>query len=68
MKASYVEHVITELSQRSSSELQSHFQHLDWILKKIENVPSPEKEALLVRLLTASHVDISNEDQPQSSL
>lgn len=50
---SYVEHVLASLSQKPRKDLQEHFSRLDSILARIEGVPSPEKEDLLVELILA---------------
>jgi hypothetical protein len=50
----YIERVISELATKSGEERRSHYQHLDWILQQIEGVPSPEKESLLVYLITST--------------
>jgi hypothetical protein len=50
---SYVEHVLSSLSQKPREDLQEHFNRLDSILARIEGVPSPEKEDLLVQLILA---------------
>jgi hypothetical protein len=47
----YVEHVLSSLSSRTREDLQEHLHHLDTILERIEEVPSPEKESLLVELI-----------------
>jgi hypothetical protein len=50
----YIERVISELANKSAADRRSHYQHLDWILQQIEEVPSPEKESLLVYLITST--------------
>lgn len=50
---SYVEQVLTSLSLKPREDLQEHFNRLDTILARIEGVPSPEKEELLVELILA---------------
>jgi hypothetical protein len=66
----YVKRVISELRKKSDEERTSHFQRLDWILEQISRVPSPEKESLLVYLMTSPHTesDTPSMSQPQSSL
>lgn len=49
----YVEHVITSLSQQPREDLQAHLNRLNTILSRIEGLPSPEKESLLVELILA---------------
>lgn len=47
----YVEQVFASLSRTPHEDLQAHLNHLDYILERIEKVPSPEKESLLVELI-----------------
>ena len=56
----YVEHVLASLSQRPSQDLQAHLNRLDYILKRVADVPSPEKEELLVELV------LHGEERPES--
>lgn len=49
----YVEHVLTSLSHQPREDLQAHLNRLNEILNRIEGVPSPEKESLLVELILA---------------
>jgi hypothetical protein len=64
----YVEHILSSLSQRSTQDLQSHLHRLDSILEQIEKVESPEKEALLVRLILQPHERSGDSEPLQSSL
>ena len=66
----YVKRVISELRKKSDDERTSHFQRLDWILEQIAHVPSPQKESLLVQLMTETHTESEPAplSQPQSSL
>lgn len=47
----YVERVLSSLSLQPQEDLQARLNHLNHILELIENVPSPEKESLLVELI-----------------
>ena len=64
---SFIERALTEISSKSKVDLLSHFNRLARIFRQIENLPSPEKEALLVRLITQQSEE-RGEEQPQSSL
>jgi hypothetical protein len=47
----YIEHVLSSLSLKPREDLQEHLSRLDSILARIEDVPSPEKEDLLIELI-----------------
>lgn len=65
--SSFVERALADINRKPQSEIASHFQHLEWILRQIEDLPSPEKEDILVRLILTS-VTKKVEERPQSSL
>jgi hypothetical protein len=62
----YVEHVLTSLCQKPREDLQSHLNRLDTILEKVNQLPSPEKESLLVQLILTPWEE-SDEAQPLHS-
>ena len=68
MNKAYIEQILSDLDQESCEEHHSHFDYLDWILGKIDGVPSPERESLLVQLLMSAHVRGFDSHRPQSSL
>ena len=64
----YVEHVLSSLSSQTRADLRAHLSRLDAILERIENVPSPEKESLLVELILRGQETLTQEDRDQSSV
>lgn len=68
MNEAYIERILSDLGHENSEEHHSHFEYLDWILDKIDGVPSPEKETLLVQLLLSTRIDNPDVPRPQSSL
>lgn len=51
VQENYVEHVLSSLSAKTREDLRAHLDYLDKILERIDKVPSPEKELLLVELI-----------------
>ena len=51
VQENYVEHVLSSLSAKTREDLREHLDYLDKILERIDKVPSPEKESLLVELI-----------------
>ena len=68
MNSGYIERIVSDLHLENTEEHSSHFDHLDWILGRIEGVPSPEKESLLVDLLTGTPIEDVKAPRPHSSL
>lgn len=64
----YVERVLSSLSSQNKEDLRAHLTHLDEILDRIDNVPSPEKESLLVELILKGRDKPAQQDVAQSSL
>jgi hypothetical protein len=64
----YVERVLSSLSSQPREDLRAHLAHLDGILEQINNVPSPEKESLLVELILKGHDKPSQQNITQSSV
>jgi phage regulator Rha-like protein len=64
---SFIERALAEIASQSKADLISRYNRLERILQQIENVPSPDKEALLVRLITQTPEE-KGEEQPHSSL
>jgi hypothetical protein len=64
----YVEHVLSSLSSQTREDLQAHLSHLNSILDQIDNVPSPEKESLLVELILKGPDKPTHEDIAQPSV
>jgi hypothetical protein len=64
----YVERVLSSLSSQNKEDLRAHLTHLDEILDRIDNVPSPEKESLLVELILKGRDKPAQPDITQSSL
>ena len=67
-QANYVERVLSSLSTQNKEDLRAHLTHLDEILDRIDNVPSPEKESLLVELILKGLDKPTQQDIAQSSL
>ncbi len=63
----YVEHVLSSLSSQTREDLQEHLNHLDSILERIDKVPSPEKESLLVELILKGRDSSTHHDIGQSA-
>jgi hypothetical protein len=64
----YVERVLSSLSSQTREDLRAHLSQLDAILDQIDNVPSPEKESLLVKLVLRGRGKPSQQDRAQSSV
>lgn len=64
----YVERVLSSLSSQTREDLRAHLSYLDSILEQIDNVPSPEKESLLVELILKGRDKPAQEDIAQSSV
>jgi hypothetical protein len=64
----YVELVLSSLSSQTREDLQAHLCHLDAILDKIDKVPSPEKESLLVELILREPHKPTHQDIPYASV
>jgi hypothetical protein len=64
----YIEHVLSSLSSQRREDLQEHLHHLDSILERIDKVPSPEKESLLVELILKGREKPTQFDIGQSAV
>jgi hypothetical protein len=64
----YIERVLSSLSLQSKDKLRSQLNRLDSILERIEKVPSPEKESLLVHLLLNTEERRGDSEPVHSSL
>lgn len=68
VQENYVERVLSSLSSQNREDLRAHLTHLDEILDRIDNIPSPEKEHVLVELLLKGREKPSQDYVAQSSL
>lgn len=64
----YVERVLSSLSSKKREDLRAHLAHLDDILERLSDVPSPEKESLLVELILRGQDNPARQDIAQSSV
>jgi hypothetical protein len=66
-KSDYIERICRELSNRSSHEEAAHSAYLLGIFDHVKDLPSPEREETLVRMLTGLHFEDRNPDAPQAA-